>query len=262
MHIIPLSQPPQASVADLVEGMVSPEQLHGGLYYLLSCQQKRKQVLSERHFNLTEVITAVENNRCRRLELVERHDFLQKRIKDLTPWGSFVLPAQEDLNGQRLWFYLVPNYKMKEMVHTSLPWQLVHRDNRHSYVAVIAEQEPGLNEMPVVRTHTGAVPLLSLRHELEDIEVALETVEAEREGLTRWIYLLQRSIAGTEDQAQLSEVADQTLDREQIFALQGWLAQDQRGQLEAFAEAQGLVLLIEAVTEDDVPPPYWKTQRR
>lgn len=255
MHIIPLSTPKTTAtpVERLAQG-VSPERLHGGLHYLLSCKQKRKQVLSERHFDLPEVVDAVEVNRSRRLTLVERYDFLQKRIKDLQPWGSFILPAEEDLYGQRLWFYLVPNYKMKEVERTSLPWQLVHRDNRHSYVAVISKMEPELNEMPVVRTHTGSVPLLDLKNELEDIEVELETVEAEREALTRWIYLLQRSIAGTEDHAQLAEVSDQTLDREQIFAVQGWFPEERKSELEVFADNCDLVLLIEPPGESEVPP--------
>jgi V/A-type H+-transporting ATPase subunit I len=255
MHIIPL-QPPVASISKPVEQVheVSPEQLQGGLHYLLSCKQKRKQVRSERHFNLQQVIDDVEKNRRLRLSLVERYDFLQKRIQDLSPWGSFVLPKDNELYGQRFWFYLVPNFRMKEVEKVSLPWQLVHRDNRHSYIAVIAEHEPSINELPVVRTHTGAVPLDELKRELEDLEVELETVEAEREGYTRWIYLLQRSIAGTEDAAQLSEVADQTLDKDEIFAVQGWCSLDSVEQLYEFADQHCMVVHEVAPEDDELPP--------
>ncbi|MGH1460695.1 MAG: V-type ATP synthase subunit I [Neptuniibacter sp.] len=251
MHVIPLQK---LKHAVKTEHQVSPEQLHGTLHYLLSCKQKRKQVLSERHFDLEEVAEQVDQNRSKRLSLVERHDFLKKRIKDLQPWGSFSFPRDGELYGQRLWFYLVPNYRMKDVTQTTLPWQCVHRDNRYSYIAVISEEEPGLNEMPVVRTHTGAVPLELLQRELEDIEVDLETVEAEREALTRWIYLLQRSIAGTEDAAQRAEVSTETLDRGEVFAVQGWVADEAISQLRTFAEAHSMVLQLEAPTEDEAPP--------
>lgn len=252
MHVIPLVAPKKSQVK--LEHKVSPEQLHGVLQYLLNSKQKRKQVVSERHFDLLAVTTKVDQNRSERLRLVERHDFLQKRIKDLKPWGSFTLPEEGDLNGCRLWFYLVPNYRMKEVEKTELPWQRVHRDNRYSYITVISETEPPLNAMPVTRTHTGAIPLEQLQRELEDIEVELETVEAEREALTRWIYLLQRSIAGTEDEAQLAEVSDQTLDRDQIFAIQGWVADDNVESLKGFADHHSMVLQLEIPRIDELPP--------
>lgn len=251
IHVIPLQKLKHAIKP---EHQVSPEQLHGILHYLLSCKQKRKQVLSERHFNLEEVAEQVDQNRSKRLALVERHDFLKKRIKDLQPWGSFSFPKDGELYGQRLWFYLVPNYRMKDVAKTTLPWQRVHRDNRYSYIAVISEEEPALNEMPVVRTHTGAIPLELLQRELEDIEVDLETVEAEREALTRWIYLLQRSIAGTEDAAQRAEVSTETLDRGEVFALQGWVADEAISRLSEFAEAHSMVLQVEEPSEDEAPP--------
>lgn len=256
MHIIPLhsSTPALTTKVDAVNHEVSPEQLHGSLHYLLTCKQKRKQVMSERHFDLENVIADVEKNRHLRLNLVERHDFLQKRIKDLTPWGSFVLPEDNELYGQRFWFYLVPNFRMKDVEKVSMPWQLVHRDNRHSYIAVISEHEPSINELPVVRTHTGAVPLEKLKRELEDLEVELETVEAAREGFTRWIYLLQRSIAGTDDTAQRADVADQTLDKNEIFAVQGWCAVESTDQLSVFANEHCMVLQIESPRDDELPP--------
>ncbi|MCP4598722.1 V-type ATP synthase subunit I [Neptuniibacter sp.] len=252
MHIIPLSQPQKTSQKP--EHEVSPEQLHGVLHYLLSCKQKRKQVLSERHFNLIEVADQVDQNRSLRLTLVERHDFLKKRIKDLQPWGSFILPETGELYGQRFWFYLVPNYRMKEVEKTELPWQMVHRDNRYSYIAVIAEQEPALNAMPVTRTHTGAIPLEQLKRELEDIEVELETIEADREAMTRWLYHLQRSIAGTEDAAQLADVSDQTLDRDEVFAIQGWVADEQVERLQQFADQHSMVLQLQQPEADELPP--------
>ncbi len=200
LHIVPLaSRPPEKPPEDLG---VTPEQLRLALQYLVSYPDKRRQVTTERHFDLVEVVHRVLEKRRRRLKLEEQRDALVKRIRDLEPWGSFALPGEQGLYGQRLWFYLVPNYRMKEVEKTDLVWSVVHRDNRHTYVAVIAEQEPRTNQMPVPRTHTGSIPLAQLQHQLQDIEIELELLDGEREADTRWIYLLQRSLAGNADAAE------------------------------------------------------------
>ncbi len=253
LHVIPLAKSrPELSI-ELPEA-VHPDQLQQVIRYLLSCPQKRRQVTVERHFDLPRVVFSALDNRKRRLELQEQLDFLRKRIRDLEPWGSFELPGEQGLLGYRLWFYLVPNYRMQEVAKTDLPWSVVHRDNRYSYVAVMAKEEPRANQMPVPRTHTGSVPLDQLRREQEDLEIELEALDAEREAHTRWLYLLQRSLAGSQDRADCAEVSQQTLDAGEIFAIQGWFAADQRSLLEQFAQDEGLVLVIEPVAEGECPP--------
>ena len=253
LHVIPLASAPPEPRVELRDD-VQPEQLQQAIRYLLSCPQKRRQVVVERHFDLPAVVTAVLDNRKRRLSLSEQCDFLRKRIRDLQPWGSFELPGDEGLLGNNLWFYLVPNYRMVDLAKTELPWAVVHRDNRHSYVAVIAREEPRTNQMPVPRTHTGSVPLSRLRRELEDLEIELESLDAEREAHTRWLFLLQRSLAGSQDAAERVTVGQQVLDAGEVFALQGWFAADDTEQLRLFADAQGLVLVVESVTESERPP--------
>ncbi|GAA0696391.1 V-type ATPase 116kDa subunit family protein [Marinobacterium maritimum] len=253
LHVISLAKTRPEAVLELPEA-VHPDQLQQAIRYLLSCPQKRRQVTVERHFDLHKVVVATLENRKRRLELQEQLDFLRKRIRDLEPWGSFELPGNQGLLGHRLWFYLVPNYRMPEVAKTDLAWSVVHRDNRYSYVAVIAEEEPRANQMPVPRTHTGSVPLDRLRRELEDLEIELEALEAEREAHTRWLYLLQRSLAGSQDRADCDRVGQQTLDAGEIFAVQGWFAAEQQASLEQFAQNEGLVLVIDPVAEGERPP--------
>ncbi|BBB28422.1 V-type ATP synthase subunit I [Neptunomonas japonica] len=252
LHIIPLAQQKKRPQPLLVD--INSEQLSTVLGYLLGCSHKRRQVLSERHFDLVDVVRTTEKNRAERLQLLERREFLKKRIKDLKPWGSFGFPEHGELFDQRLWFYLVPNYRMNEVAKITLPWSIVHRDNRHSYVAVIAPDEPQVSLMPVQRTHTGAVPLDALVVELEDIEIAIETAEAERQALTRWIYALQLSEAGIGDQDALKKVNEQTLDRGEVFAIQGWVATQEIARLEAFAQKQSLVLQLSDPETDETPP--------
>jgi len=252
LHIIPLREKTGTAPKNSVE--VSPELLHTVLRYLLDCPDKRRQVTSARHFDLDGVTHQADANRQQRLGLLEQRDFLQNRIKGLQPWGDFRLPDSGELYTQKLWFYLVPNYRMAEVETSDLIWQQVHRDNRHSYIAVIAEQEPVPEMMPVARTHTGAIPLSQLQKQLEDVEVALEAVEAERQGLTRWLFMLQCSVAGTVDAAQRADVAAGSLDAGEIFALQGWLPEQALPALEAFAEQQGMVLQWSEPEATEQPP--------
>lgn len=254
MHIIPLQETHLRAAQEATD--INPELLKRSLQYLLSCQNKRRQVTRKNQLDLKKTLHEVDKNYSDRIALTERRDFLDKRIKDLAPWGEFSLPDLSDLNHQRLWFYLVPNFKMKEVATSSLPWAVVHQDNRYSYVVVISPKEPTANLMPVPRTHTGDAPISQLREQLEETEIALEATEAQREALTRWIYLLQHSIASTENNALLTEVANQSLDFDEVFALQGWIAQRDLDQLQLFAEQQGLVLLSEDPDDDELPPTF------
>lgn len=251
MHVIPLQE---AEQHEGTEEIVNPERLKRALQYLLSSREKRRQVVRLRQFNLSDMLDRIDHNRSQRLDLMSRRDFLEKRIADLTPWGDFLLPNLDDLAGQKLWFYLVPNFKMSAVERSGLTWHCVHRDNRHAYVVVLSEEEPDANRMPVTRTYTGIIPLSELEQNLEDLEIELEAIEAEREALTRWIYQLQRCIADTEDRAFLAEVSDQTLDCGEIFAIQGWVASKHLDDIENFADRHQLALLIEQPDLEELPP--------
>ncbi|KEA64968.1 V-type ATP synthase subunit I [Marinobacterium lacunae] len=252
VHIIPLAAGPQVEWVDDLG--VSPERLRLALQYLASCPKKRRQVTETHHFDLAAVVHAVLDKRHRRMQLEEQRDALVKRIKDLRPWGSFELPGEQGLYGQRLWFYLVPNYRMKEVERNGLVWSVVHRDNRHTYIAVISQEEPRPNQMPVPRTHTGSIPLATLELQLHDIEIELELLDGEREADTRWLYLLQRSLAGNADAAERASVGAVTLDHDGVFAIQGWVAADKADELAAFADREGLALILNEPEREELPP--------
>ena len=254
MHIIPLTEISTKQAVETED--TNPELLKRSLQYLLSSPQKRRQVTRDSQLDLNKVLRQVDKNRQNRIRLSEKRDFLDQRIKDLEPWGEFTLPDLADLNHEKLWFYLVPNYKMQDVEDSHLPWIQVHRDNRHTYIVVVSAEEPDATIMPVPRTHTGYVPLSELKEQLEETEIQLEAADGEREALTRWIFLLQQSVASTENQALLEEVSGQTRDYGEVFALQGWIAVRDLPQLEAFAEEQGLVLLEEDPADDENPPTF------
>ncbi len=254
MHIIPLSDSGTKKITEPED--TNPELLKRSLQYLLNSPQKRRQVTRPQQLDLNKILHQIDLNRQKRIRLSEKRDFLDQRIKDLEPWGEFTLPDLADLNHEKLWFYLVPNYKMKDVEESHLPWIEVHRDNRHTYIVVVAHEEPNPSVMPVPRTHTGYIPLSQLREQLEETEIQLETADGEREALTRWIYLLQHSVASTENQARLEEVSGQTRDFDEVFALQGWIAVRDLPLLEDFVNAQGLVLTTEDPADDENPPTF------
>lgn len=224
------------------------------LAYLLDCPIKRHQVPNDPDFDHQAIVArALENQRQTR-GLEDSIDFTRRRLRDLEPWGDFDFPPLESLANHRLWFYEVPHYKARQLAEVVLPWQEVHRDNRNRYIAVISQEEPSVDALPVPRTHTGSVPRHRLREELQRLVVRLDERVAEREALTRWIQLLHRHQAQAEDAASLGQAQHLTRDSEAIFAVQGWVPERAIEDARRLAEQRGLALLDEPVAPEDLPP--------
>ncbi|HSH56747.1 MAG TPA: V-type ATP synthase subunit I [Halomonas sp.] len=224
------------------------------LSYLLDCPVKRHQVPSDPDFDHQAIITRALENQRRTRDLEDSIDFTRRRLKDLEPWGDFDFPPLESLANHRLWFYEVPHYKARQLAEVTLPWQEVHRDNRNRYIAVIAQEEPAEDALPVPRTHTGSVPRRRLQEELQRLVVRLDERVAEREALTRWIHLLHRHQARAEDAASLGEAQRLTRDSEALFAVQGWVPERAIEDVRTLAARRGLALLDEPVAPEDQPP--------
>lgn len=135
---------------------------------------RRHQAQADEAFDLAAVVDQALENQHHTRQLADRRDFLHKRIRELEPWGDFRFPPEEALAGYRLWFYLVPHYRLGDVRDSGLTWAVIHRDARHSHVVVVAEEEPAEDAMPVPRTHTGALSLSELRWRLARVEVELE----------------------------------------------------------------------------------------
>jgi V/A-type H+-transporting ATPase subunit I len=224
------------------------------LRHLAEVPDKRRQVRAGKAFDMAGTVRRVLANRQRLRAVTDRRDALVVRIAELEPWGDFRFPPPGALAGCMLWFYIVPERQMHLLDGLGMPWQVVHKDNRQSWVAVIDPQEPPRDALPVPRTHTGAVSLGELRKQLEEAELELEDAEAERQALTRWVYLMSRSLARAEDQAGLRHAEAQTLDTGSVFLVQGWVAEADVERVSALAEAHGLAVLLEAPGPDDRPP--------
>jgi V/A-type H+/Na+-transporting ATPase subunit I len=232
------------------------------LRYLTEVPNKRRQVRAGKEFDMAGTVARVLANQQRLRAVTDRRDALVVRIAELEPWGDFSFPPPGALAGCMLWFYIIPERQMPLLDKFAMPWQVVHKDNRQSWVAVIDPEEPPRDALPVPRTHTGAVSLGELRKQLEEAELELEDAEAERLALTRWVYLMSRSLARAEDQARLRHAVAQTLDADSVFLVQGWVTEADAARVNGLAEAHGLAVLLEEPGPDDRPPTLLENPER
>lgn len=230
------------------------EQLIKALRYLNSCARKRHQVRNARNVNIEHIVEQVLKLKDKTRELHDRYDSLQKRIQELTPWGEFTLPDSGLLSCQCFWFYVVPTRLMNRLKECDYVWQTVYQNNLFSYVVVISDTEPPENALPVARTHTGSLPLSTLQNQASELEMALEDLQAQHESYTRWITLMTLHYNESLNHDEFRQAQAITRDQDGVFALQAWCPENRLAHYRAFAEQQGLALLIENPALDDNPP--------
>ncbi|MDY6942949.1 MAG: V-type ATP synthase subunit I [Pseudomonadota bacterium] len=261
LHLVNLASPKSETNAEAGPGGRDTSGAKKALRWLRDSPVQRRAIRHDNAFDATEIVGQINANQRALKEAEDRRDFLRKRISDVTPWGNFRLPGLEELGGYRFWFYIVPHYQMPLVAESGLTWAIVGRDRRNAFVVVISKEEPGEHRMPVARTHTGELPLRQLEQELEAAEVAVEEHAAERVALTRWRYLLKLDLAHLEDQANQQLAADLTLEREGLFAVQGWVAESQLAPVREFADTHGLVMLAEKPGPEESPPTLLQNPR-
>jgi len=222
------------------------------LEFLQSYPQRRRQVLDKQRFDAVKVQQRTLEVRTRLHDLENERDFLIKRIQDMRPWGDFTFPSVQEMGNQRLWFYVVPHKDLPAFEVAAPVREIIRRDNRFCYVAVVAEKEPA--EMPVTRVHLGSKPRHELEARLDDVELAIEDAQAERAYLTRWHDLLSRDLNRLEDHAVRKNAAEQIYSNDRAFALQGWAPDDSLPALEAYSKEQEFYFTAEAPTQEDNPP--------
>jgi V/A-type H+-transporting ATPase subunit I len=224
------------------------------LQFLRDYPWRRRQSRDIARFDAVEIEQKALDVRQRLQALSDERDFLIKRIQDMRPWGDFVFSPLSEMGGLRLWFYVIPHRDMGLIRELPLVYEIVKKDNRYGYVVVISESEP--EGMPVNRTHIGSRPRHELEARLEEVELAIEDVQAERAYLTRWYSLLRDNIATLEDRAALAAALNQTYTRSEMFALRGWVPHGWNQTLEAFARNHGLYMDVQEAQSDDSPPTY------
>ena len=249
MHLIPLTEQTQDSSL-----RTQPAEVSEALTWLERCPRQRRQVHDKDSAAIDEIVHDVLENKSTLRELADMRDKLEERIREVRPWGHFSFPDLSDLNGQRLWFYVIPNGGMSALEAIELPWEIIHQDHKDSYVIVIADQEPAEDLLPVPRSRVGQYPLAKLEKMLEESEHRLEDLHAERESLTRWSYLLNQSLAARQDSAALEQASSSTQDEDQFFLVQGWVPFSEKAAVEAFTAEQGIAAIFEEPSAEDNPP--------
>ncbi|RKZ99962.1 MAG: V-type ATP synthase subunit I, partial [Gammaproteobacteria bacterium] len=209
LHLVSLRPPldePEKAVSE------RPENTYKAIKFLTACPNKRHQVKQEIGFDVDEIVKQALYIQQQIRDITDKRDFLIARIRDVSLWGNFTLPKQDELAGYLLWFYIVPIANLAELSQQDdLIFEVVHKDNRFAFVVVVAKEEPVANTMPVKRTHTGTLSLTELKISLNKTELELEDYRADREALTRWIYLISQNLARAEDKAGQAHAQQQTL---------------------------------------------------
>jgi V/A-type H+-transporting ATPase subunit I len=236
-----------------------PRQTYQALRYLLATPIKRRAVSDPAGFDRAAVVRAAQANRLRRREVQDRIDQLRVRIRAVEPWGDFELPPVAELGSYRLWFYLMPRRRLRQ-IPEGLVWQVVQMDHRVARVVVVSK---GLPEgVPGERSRVGTRSLSELRRTLERAESELEDLDGERWSLTRWIGLIQTNLARAEDEASRRHTAAQSLDAGEIFAVQGWVPATEVPRVEELLAAEGAAATFADPAPDEEPPTLLKNWDR
>ena len=225
---------------------------HKALQYLQASTVQRRQSRDSEDFDFAAVEREALEIRRREQELKDERDFVLKAIEAVEPWGDFHLPSEEEHNGLRFWFYVVPHRRMEAVRESGLVWEAVGRDERFDYVVVIHPEKPA--NMPVAPEDLGSRPLSQLTRRSREIDLELEQLHSRRGELTRWCLLFTQAMAEADDRAVLEHAGLQTLDDSGVFAVQGWAPRKAVPQVEKFADECGLAISIEKPGPEDNPP--------
>ncbi|WP_210092150.1 V-type ATP synthase subunit I [Ruegeria sp. HKCCSP346] len=251
MHVLPLVPAPKEPEKISERGA---REAYKALRFLAEVPDPRRQVQRAPDFDMDRFVREVTDLMQRVRDTMDRRDFLAHRIAQVRPWGDLDFPPTDVLAGNRLWFYQLPLKHRDAMSEVKLPWAILEEDHRYLYAVLISPDEPDDGVLPVPRTHVGSLPVHELEAQLEEAEIALEALEAERVALTRYLTLMRRNLSVAESAAELAHATQKVRDEEALFALQGWVPVDQVDAVLAMANAKGSAVLIEDPGPGDAPP--------
>jgi V/A-type H+-transporting ATPase subunit I len=251
MHLLPLVPPPKK-----IEKVATPkaENAYKALRFLSGVKSKRRQVTHEQDFDVDTLVEKALELKLLIRRGTDKKAILVQRLTDLEPWGNIVYPPQAALADYRLWYYIVPLAKRRELKKITLPWQIVHLNNRFAYTVVLSKTEPEKDLLPIPRIHVGAKPKAAVLDELEQTEVLLDELVAKRQALTRYVYLLSVNLAEADNRAALANASQKTLDGNNLVAVQGWVPVSAQENVTKFAADAGLVCLLEKPAKGEIPP--------
>lgn len=248
LHIVPL-----ATSHDILDksDLILSSQAREALKHLKDCPQKLKQIKESPNFDPNSIEKDILENKNRFEELKAEEEFIKGQIEDLKPWGSFVIPDSKDLGGLKLWFYIIPHDAMKD-IRKDISKQIVNKDNLFCYVVIISEDEPA--KMHEFQAKLSNKPLNELAKRLDQIEFELENLQLQRINLTRWLLLFESNLFKLENKVILTEASTKTLDKDPIFAIQGWISFSDTWKVQEYAKKKSLAVSIEDPQIGETPP--------
>ncbi|CAD0183438.1 hypothetical protein RUESEDTHA_00307 [Ruegeria sp. THAF57] len=251
MHVLPLAPPPAEPEKISERGA---RNAYKALRFLTDVPEPRRQIQRDPAFEMDQLVRDVLDLMQRIRDMTDRRDFLADRIAQVRPWGDLDFPPTDVLAGNRLWFYQLPLKHRDALSGINLPWAILQEDHRYIYAVLIAPDDPGDDILPVPRTHTGSLPIHELEAQLEEAEIAIEALEAERVAQTRYLTLMRRNLSSAESAAELAHATQKVRDAEAMFALQGWVPEDRIEAVLDMAKSKDAAVLIEEPGPDDNPP--------
>ncbi|WP_050602716.1 V-type ATP synthase subunit I [Ruegeria sp. 6PALISEP08] len=251
MHVLPLVPPPNEPEKISERGA---REAYKALRFLTEVPEPRRQIQRDPDFDMDRFVYEVTDLMQRTRDTMDRRDFLVHRIAQVRPWGDLDFPPTDVLAGNRLWFYQLPLKHREALSEVKLPWAILEEDHRFLYAVLISPDEPDDDILPISRTHVGSLPIHELEAQLEEAEIALEALEAERVAQTRYLTLMRQNLSVAESAAELAHATQKVRDAEAMFALQGWVPKDRIDAVLDMAHSKGSAALIEEPGPDDTPP--------
>lgn len=249
LHIIPLKV--QQEILNKSDSFTVPQE---ALAHLYNCSIQLNQIEEDQHFDPASIEKEILQNKRAIESLQDEKEVIEGQIRELAPWGDFVLPNPNELGGLTLWFYAIP-HRQVEAIRNSY-FQIVNKDNVHSYITVVSKEEP--EGMPTRHLKIPRTPLKELHKRLYQLKFQLEDLQTERIRLTRWRDLFEKNLFRLEDNNQLQKVSSTTYDSEPIFAIQAWIPSQEMQRMKNYAKEKKLILKEETPGLNETPPTLLK----
>lgn len=259
MHVLPLVPKPKE-----VENVINPKSVkaHKALRFLNDLETRRRQILHKSDFDVDSFIEQAVSLQLDIRRASDKKELIAQRLADIEPWGNIEYPPKATLKGYLFWYYILPLDKRKALSELSLPWSIVYKDNKNAYVVVVSKSEPKLESLPVARIHLGSKSKVELLDELEEVELLQDELNAKRQSLSRFIYLLSVNIAEADDKAALGNASQKIFEDKDLVALQGWVPVKRQIEVEEFAKTAGFACLISKPEKNDTPPTLLKQPKK
>lgn len=213
--------------------------------------QRHRQRAAE-GFDAGALVARIEAIRRELKALEDERLALTRRIEDVRPWGNF---AFADIAGHpelRFWFYEVHAGGLTAFEQSPLVWAEVARDAHRHFVVVIAAEEPA--DLRARRTHVGGRSLEHLEARLNAVEVAIDDLQAERAGLTRWLGHFEQAIDRLVDRSLHAQALAGMAREGPLVMAEGWAAGSDVERLARFAASEGAVLAARTPQPGEQPP--------